>query len=106
MSAQGFYRFAAADGGSASFRPKAISWVMAAGLGSAILGPQLVKATADALAPVPFAGAYVAAAALNLAGVWVFALPRQPAPAAARARRSARSAPGSSSCGRRGSRWR
>ena len=44
MSAQGFYRFAAADGASASFRPKAISWVMAAGLASAVLGPQLVKA--------------------------------------------------------------
>ena len=43
MSAQGFYRFAAADGASEGFRPKAISWVMAAGLASAILGPQMVK---------------------------------------------------------------
>jgi MFS family permease len=80
MSAQGFYRFAAADGGSESFRPKAISWVMAAGLASAVLGPQLVKATADALAPVPFAGAYVAAALLNLGGAWLFALLDSPAP--------------------------
>ena len=32
MSAQGFYRFAAADTASDSFRPKAISWVMAGGL--------------------------------------------------------------------------
>ena len=31
MSAQGFYRFAAADTASAEFRPKAISWVMAGG---------------------------------------------------------------------------
>ncbi|HVH01671.1 MAG TPA: MFS transporter, partial [Amaricoccus sp.] len=80
MSAQGFYRFAAADGTSEGFRPKAISWVMAAGLASAILGPQMVKLTADALAPVPFAGAYVAAAALNLAGVWLFFLLDSPAP--------------------------
>ena len=80
MSAQGFYRFAAADGASEGFRPKAISWVMAAGLASAILGPQMVKLTADALAPVPFAGAYVAAAALNLAGVWLFFLLDSPAP--------------------------
>ena len=29
MSAQGFYRFAAADTASDAFRPKAISWVMA-----------------------------------------------------------------------------
>ena len=72
MSAQGFYRFAVADGASEAFRPKAISWVMAAGLASAILGPQLVKLTTDALAPVPFAGAYLAAAALNLGAV-VFA---------------------------------
>ena len=32
MSAQGFYRFAAADTASEAFRPKAISWVMAGGL--------------------------------------------------------------------------
>ena len=72
MSAQGFYRFAAADAASETFRPKAISWVMAAGLVSAVLGPQMVKATSDLLAPVSFAGAYVAAALLNLAGVWLF----------------------------------
>ena len=35
MSAQGFYRFAAADTASDAFRPKAISWVMA---GRACLG--------------------------------------------------------------------
>ncbi|MCU0901414.1 MAG: MFS transporter, partial [Cypionkella sp.] len=46
MSAQGFYRFAAADTASEAFRPKAISWVMAGGLLSAVLGPQLVKVTA------------------------------------------------------------
>jgi MFS family permease len=60
MSAQGFYRFAAADGTSVAFRPKAISYVMAAGLISAVIGPQMVKLWADALAPVPFAGAYAA----------------------------------------------
>lgn len=84
MSAQGFYRFAATDGASESFRPRAISWVMAAGLASAVLGPELVKLTADALAPVPFAGAYLAAAALNLVGVWLFLFldsPRPPPPA-------------------------
>jgi len=85
MAAQGYYRFAAADGASAAFQPKAISWVMAAGLASAILGPQMVKLTADALAPIPFAGAYLAAAGLNLAGVWLFlalSSPPPPRPAA------------------------
>jgi MFS family permease len=80
MSAQGFFRFAAADGAEGAFRAKAISYVMGAGLASAVLGPQLVRLTADALAPVPFAGAYLAAAALNLVGVWVFAFLDSPAP--------------------------
>lgn len=72
MSAQGFYRFAAADTGSAAFRPKAISWVMAGGLLSAVLGPQLVKVTAQAMV-VPFLGTYLAVIALNLTGVFLFA---------------------------------
>jgi MFS family permease len=80
MSAQGFYRFAATDGASEGFRPRAISYVMASGLASAVLGPQLVKLTTEALAPVPFAGAYLAAAALNALGVWVFALLDSPRP--------------------------
>ncbi|MCU9846923.1 MFS transporter [Defluviimonas sp. WL0024] len=71
MSAQGFYRFAAADTGPDSFRPKAISWVMAGGLASALIGPQLVKVTADAM-PVAFLGTYLAAIAVNLAGAGLF----------------------------------
>ena len=55
MSAQGFYRFAATDTASDAFRPKAISYVMAGGLLSAIVGPQLVKVTATAMV-VPFLG--------------------------------------------------
>ena len=71
MSAQGFYRFAAADTASEAFRPKAISWVMAGGLLSAVLGPQLVKATAEAMV-VPFLGTYLAVIGLNLVGVFLF----------------------------------
>lgn len=81
MSAQGFYRFAAADAATDGFRPKAISWVMAGGLVSAILGPQLVKLSADALAPVPFAGAYVCVMALNVVGSLLFLALDAPAPA-------------------------
>jgi MFS family permease len=80
QSSNGFYRFAATDGAPEAFRPRAISYVMGAGLASAIVGPQLVAFTADALAPVPFAGAYVAAAALNLVGVWLFLLLDSPRP--------------------------
>ena len=83
MSAQGFYRFAAADTASDAFRPKAISYVMAGGLASAIIGPQLVKVTADAFV-VPFLGTYAAVIALNLLGALLFLfldIPRPPRPA-------------------------
>ena len=91
MSAQGFYRFAATDAASAAYRPRAIAWVMAAGLVSAILGPQLVKLTEGALAPIPFAGAYVAVVAINVVGALVFFMldsprPAPPAPDGPRAR--------------------
>jgi MFS family permease len=84
MSANGFYRFAAVDTASEAFRPKAISWVMAGGLLSAVFGPQLVKLTADAMA-VPFLGAYLTVIVLNLVGSFLFLaldIPK-PKPAAA-----------------------
>lgn len=71
MSAQGFYRFAAADTASDAFRPKAISYVMAGGLASAIIGPQLVKVTAQAMV-IPFMGTYLAVIALNVIGALLF----------------------------------
>ncbi len=80
MSAQGFYRFAATDTASPEFTPKAISWVMAGGLLAAIIGPQLVKLTQDALAPVPFAGAYLAVIALNIFGIFLFMALKIPKP--------------------------
>ena len=89
MSAHGFYRFAAADCASEEFRPKAISFVMAGGLLSAIVGPQLNKFVSDitiwpiigaAFQPIPFIGTYLAIVLLNIAGAFLFALldlPRQ-----------------------------
>ncbi|NNE81588.1 MAG: MFS transporter [Silicimonas sp.] len=71
MSAQGFYRFAAADDASDAFRPKAISYVMAAGLASAVIGPQLVKVTADAMVTT-FLGTYLTVIAINLTGAFLF----------------------------------
>lgn len=84
MSAQGFYRFAAADTASEAFRPKAISWVMAGGLFSAIIGPQLVKVTAEAMV-VPFMGTYLAVIGLNLVGSLLFLFLKIPKPAAPKA---------------------
>jgi MFS family permease len=80
MSAQGFYRFAAADTASDAFRPKAISWVMAGGLLSAVFGPELVKLTSESMA-VTFLGTYIAAIALNVVGVFLFAFLDIPKPA-------------------------
>ncbi len=71
MSAQGFYRFAAADTASESFRPKAISYVMAGGLASAIVGPQLNKLVGEVFV-IPFLGTYVAIVCLNLVGLLLF----------------------------------
>ena len=71
MSAQGFYRFAATDTASDSFKPKAISYVMAGGLISAILGPQLNKLV-DGNFVVPFLGTYLAIVVLNLVGMFLF----------------------------------
>lgn len=82
MSAQGFYRFAAADTASPAFRPKAISYVMAGGLLSAIVGPQLVKLTSQAMV-IPFLGTYLAVIGVNLLGALLFLLldiPRPPVP--------------------------
>ncbi len=82
MSAQGFYRFAAADTASDAFRPKAISYVMAGGLISALIGPQLVKVTDDLFA-VPFLGTYIAAFSINIIGMGVFfflSIPKPPKP--------------------------
>jgi len=71
MSAQGFFRFAATDTASDTFKPKAISYVMAGGLLSAILGPQLNKMVEGTFA-VPFLGVYLAVVVLNLVGMFLF----------------------------------
>ncbi|MGI9372735.1 MAG: MFS transporter [Hyphomicrobiales bacterium] len=64
----GFFRFAAAEVVEQSFQPTAISWVLGSGLVAAILGPELFIWTKDMLAPVSFAGAYVAIAVVCLLG--------------------------------------
>jgi MFS family permease len=84
MSAQNFYRFAAADTASDSFRPKAISWVMAGGLLSAFVGPQMVNLTEQGMV-IPFLGTYLAVIVLNALGVFLFVfldIPIPPPPAA------------------------
>ncbi len=60
----GYYRFAAAEAAPPDKRAKAISWVMAGGILSALAAPELSKATRELFAPVLFAGCYAAIAVL------------------------------------------
>jgi len=87
QAAQGFFRFAAADTASEAFKPKAISWVFAGGLLSALIGPEIVRATSTAFVDVPYVGAYLAVIVLNVIGglgLWFLDIPRPPRVAGAR----------------------
>ena len=79
MSTLGFYRFAATDTASDAYRPKAISYVMAGGLLSALLGPQIVRLTSDSTV-IPFVATYGVVVVLNLVGLWLFFLLDIPTP--------------------------
>jgi MFS family permease len=77
------YRFAAADGASAAYRPKAVSWVMAGGVFAGVLGPQLVQWTMDVWPPYLFAFSFAVQAAVALVALVVVAGVDAPKPAAA-----------------------
>jgi MFS family permease len=70
------YRFAATDSASEAFKARAISWVMIGGLAAAVIGPQTVIWTKDALPGVPFAGGFIGQAALALVSIAVIAVLR------------------------------
>jgi MFS family permease len=72
-------RFAAADASPSFYKPKAISWILAAGIVSAVLGPQLAIWTKDLAAPVLFAGAFMALIPLFLVAVLMLLPLRLPA---------------------------
>jgi MFS family permease len=65
----GLYRFAAVELVDAARKEKAISWVLAGGIIGAVAGPNLANATRDVLPGAPFAGAYLALAAVALLGL-------------------------------------
>ncbi|KQZ98517.1 MFS transporter [Mesorhizobium sp. Root157] len=62
------FRFAAADNAPPEFKARAISFVLAGGVVTAVLGPQVVIFTKDLLAPVMFAGAFAALIVLSAIG--------------------------------------
>ncbi|WP_187437428.1 MFS transporter [Bradyrhizobium rifense] len=77
------YRFAAADGASAAYRPKAVSWVMAGGVFAGVLGPQLVQWTMDIWSPYLFAFSFLVQAAVALVAMGIVAGVDMPKPAPA-----------------------
>lgn len=77
------YRFAAADAATGDLKAKAISWVMIGGLAAAVIGPQLVIWTRDAVPGTPYAGSFLSQAALALMAIPVLLLLKTPRAAAA-----------------------
>ncbi|WLS01907.1 MFS transporter [Shinella oryzae] len=71
-------RFAAADASPSFYKPRAISWILAGGVLSAMLGPQVVIFTRDLFEPVMFAGAFVALVPLCGAAILLFFFLRLP----------------------------
>lgn len=78
MASEGFVRFAASDTVPDAMKPRAISWILAAGLVNALAGPEIVRLFGDALAPTPYAGAYAAVVAVNVAGAAILLGLRMP----------------------------
>lgn len=74
------YRFAAADTASPAFKPKAISWVLAGGVASGFIGPQVVIAFNDFFDPILFAGAFMGQAGLAVLSMFVVSFVDLPKP--------------------------
>ncbi|MBH0239979.1 MFS transporter [Methylobrevis albus] len=76
------YRFAAADASPREFRPKAISWVLAGGVFTGVVGPQAIIFGHHLVPGADYAGTYLLVILLGLIGMTVIstlAIPR-PAP--------------------------
>jgi MFS family permease len=73
------FRFAAADNAPSEFKARAISFVLAGGIVTAILGPQIVIFTRELFAPLMFAGSFASILVLAAAGAFVLCFLRIPA---------------------------
>ncbi|KRB31662.1 MULTISPECIES: MFS transporter [Mesorhizobium] len=78
------FRFAAADNAPPEFKARAISFVLAGGIVTAILGPQIVIFTRELFAPVMFAGSFAAILPLAAVGAVTLSFLRLPAKAASK----------------------
>jgi MFS family permease len=70
------FRFAAADNAPQEFKARAISFVLAGGVVTAVLGPQIVIYTRELLAPVMFAGSFASILVLAAAGAVILSFLR------------------------------
>ena len=75
------FRFAAADNAPPEFKARAISFVLAGGIITAILGPQIVIFTRELFAPVMFAGSFASILVLAATGAVILSFLRLPAKA-------------------------
>ncbi|TPL72227.1 MFS transporter [Mesorhizobium sp. B2-3-15] len=72
------FRFAAADNAPPAFKARAISFVLAGGIITAILGPQIVIFTRELFAPVMFAGSFASILPLAAVGAVILSFLRLP----------------------------
>ncbi|WP_192182616.1 MFS transporter [Mesorhizobium amorphae] len=79
------FRFAAADNAPSEFKARAISFVLAGGIVTAILGPQIVIFTRELFAPVMFAGSFASILVLAAVGAIILSFLRIPSRAAGKA---------------------
>ncbi|MDP2358911.1 MAG: MFS transporter [Beijerinckiaceae bacterium] len=77
------FRFAATDTASPAFRPKALSWVMAGGVFSGVLGPQMVNWTMDLWQPYLFMVSFFVQGLIAMACMAVLSTTNLPKPSAA-----------------------
>ncbi|TGQ83630.1 MFS transporter [Mesorhizobium sp. M8A.F.Ca.ET.207.01.1.1] len=78
------FRFAAADNAPPAFKARAISFVLAGGIITAILGPQIVIFTRELFAPVMFAGSFASILPLAAVGAVILSFLRLPAKTASK----------------------
>jgi MFS family permease len=76
------YRFAAADASEPLFKPRAISWVMAGGVVTGVVGPQLAIHGQGLIPGAPLAGPFLGLAVLIAAAMIILMQLRIPTPAA------------------------
>ncbi len=73
-------RFAAVEAATPGFQANAISYVMIGGVVAAVMGPMLATAAKDWLAPISFAGVYLAVMLLMIAALVIVQFTDIPAP--------------------------